>query len=82
MPPLTRQGQYGAQVSAALLFLEARLAQGVSSNYSLSLAAYALALAGSPGAQPALQQLVGRADVKGRELWAVEPPARGWRCHI
>lgn len=80
--PLTRQGQYGAQVSAALVFLETRLAQGVSSNYSLSLVTYALALAGSLAAQPALQQLVARADVKGRELWAVEPPAGGWRCHI
>lgn len=63
-PPV--QAQYGAQVSDALGFLEARLSQGVSSNYSLSLLAYALALANSSRAQPALQELMGRAELKGR----------------
>lgn len=65
LPVLTSQGQYGAQVTEALMFLETRLALGITSNYSLSLVAYALALAGSPSAELALQELIGRAELKG-----------------
>lgn len=65
LPVLTCQGQYGAQVTEALIFLETRLALGITSNYSLSLVAYALALAGSPRAEAALQELIGRAELKG-----------------
>lgn len=47
------------------MFLETRLALGITSNYSLSLVAYALALAGSSSAETALQELIGRAELKG-----------------
>lgn len=47
------------------MFLETRLALGITSNYSLSLVAYALALAGSSSAEAALQELIGRAELKG-----------------
>ncbi|XP_029705401.1 CD109 antigen [Takifugu rubripes] len=64
-------GQYGAQVTEALMFLETRLALGITSNYSLSLVAYALALAGSSSAETALQDLIGRAELKdGVPTWS------------
>lgn len=47
------------------MYLETRLALGISSNYSLSLVTYALALAGSSGASTALSELIGRAEMKG-----------------
>ncbi|XP_029281676.1 LOW QUALITY PROTEIN: CD109 antigen [Cottoperca gobio] len=65
------RAQYGGQVSAALMFLETRLALGVSSNYSLSLLAYALALSGSPSADMALSELIGRAEITdGVPMWS------------
>ncbi|KAM9840307.1 CD109 antigen [Aulostomus maculatus] len=65
------RAQYTSQVSSALMFLETRLALGVSSNYSLSLLAYALALDGSSSAQTALDQLIGRADMMdGVPTWS------------
>uniref|UniRef100_A0A3Q2QMA5 CD109 molecule n=1 Tax=Fundulus heteroclitus TaxID=8078 RepID=A0A3Q2QMA5_FUNHE len=58
-------------VSAARSYLETRLDQGVSSNYSLSLLTYALALAGSPASQTAVNHLIGRADVRdGVPTWS------------
>ncbi|MEQ2213749.1 hypothetical protein XENOCAPTIV_020293 [Xenoophorus captivus] len=53
------------RVSAAVTYLETRLAHGVSSNYSLSLLTYALALAGSSSSQTALNLLIKRADMRG-----------------
>ncbi|XP_009293270.1 CD109 antigen isoform X2 [Danio rerio] len=50
-------------VSLALSFLTSRLAQGISSNYSLSLVAYALSLAKSSAAPSALTTLLNRALV-------------------
>lgn len=67
-PVPTCQAQYGAQVSRALDFLETRLSLGISSNYSLSLLSYALALANSSRAPLALQELMGRAELKGGVL--------------
>ncbi|XP_056260669.1 CD109 antigen [Seriola aureovittata] len=65
------RAQYGSQVSAALLFLETRLALGVSSNYSLSLLVYALALSGSSSADTALSELIGRAEMRdGVPTWS------------
>ncbi|KAM4529281.1 LOW QUALITY PROTEIN: CD109 antigen [Fundulus diaphanus] len=65
------RAQYATQVSAALSYLETRLDQGVSSNYSLSLLTYALALAGSPASQTAVNHLIGRADVRdGVPTWS------------
>ncbi|XP_039638752.1 CD109 antigen [Perca fluviatilis] len=63
--------KYGSQVSAALMFLETRLALGVSSNYSLSILTYALALSGSSNADAALSQLIGRAEMRdGVPMWS------------
>ncbi|XP_078131515.1 CD109 antigen [Sander vitreus] len=63
--------KYGSQVSAALMFLETRLALRVSSNYSLSLLTYALALSGSSNADVALSQLIGRAEMRdGVPMWS------------
>nr|XP_033503796.1 CD109 antigen isoform X2 [Epinephelus lanceolatus] len=65
------QTQYGSQVSAARMFLETRLALGVSSNYSLSLLTYALALSGSSNADTALSELIGRAEMRdGVPMWS------------
>jgi len=47
------------------MYLENRLALGVSSNYSLSLLSYALALAESSTARTALSDLMGRANIRG-----------------
>lgn len=62
------QKMYASQVSGALMFLETRLALGISSNYSLCLATYALTLANSESAERALAQLMGRAEMKGKHL--------------
>ncbi|KAG7220575.1 hypothetical protein INR49_018012 [Caranx melampygus] len=65
------RAQYGSQVSAALLFLETRLALGIPGNYSLSLVVYALALSGSSSADLALSELIGRAEMKdGVPTWS------------
>ncbi|KAI3364614.1 hypothetical protein L3Q82_011402, partial [Scortum barcoo] len=63
--------QYWSQVSAALMFLETRLALGITSNYSLSMLTYALALSGSSSANIALSELIGRAEMKdGVPMWS------------
>uniref|UniRef100_A0A8D3A5V8 CD109 molecule n=1 Tax=Scophthalmus maximus TaxID=52904 RepID=A0A8D3A5V8_SCOMX len=76
------RAQYGSQVSSALVYLETRLALGVSSNYSLSLLIYALALSGSSSADMALSELIGRAQmVDGVPMWS-SPDAgvsRSWQ---
>ncbi|CAK6980420.1 CD109 antigen%2C partial [Scomber scombrus] len=65
------KARYGSQVSAALMFLETRLALGVSSNYSLGLLTYALALSGSSSADTALSELIGRAEMRdGVPMWS------------
>ncbi|XP_059211837.1 CD109 antigen [Centropristis striata] len=65
------QAQYASQASAAQLFLESRLTDGVSSNYSLSLICYALALSGSASADSAISNLIGRAQIRdGVPMWS------------
>ncbi|KAM9551472.1 CD109 antigen isoform 1-T1 [Salvelinus alpinus] len=65
------KNMYASQVSGALVFLETRLALGISSNYSLCLATYALTLANSESAERALAQLMGRAEMKdGVPSWS------------
>ncbi|XP_054475011.1 CD109 antigen [Anoplopoma fimbria] len=65
------RAQFGSQVSSALMFLETRLALGVSSNYSLALLSYALALSGSSSANQALDELIGRAEMRdGVPVWS------------
>lgn len=56
---------YAGNVSLALRYLESKLASGVVSNYSLCVAAYALALSNSPAAGRALSELSRRADYRG-----------------
>lgn len=56
---------FPANVSLAQKYLESRVSSGVLSNYSLSLVAYALALANSPVAGTALDELSRRADYRG-----------------
>ncbi|KAL2099143.1 hypothetical protein ACEWY4_005623 [Coilia grayii] len=66
----TQTGFYPGNVSKAQEFLEAQLANGISSNYSLSLVAYALTLANSPKAEGAINQLMRRADIRdGVVFW-------------
>ncbi|XP_049917736.1 CD109 antigen-like [Epinephelus moara] len=61
---------YSGNVSLAQKYLEDRVSTGVVSNYSLCLVAYALALANSPVADTALDQLSRRADYRdGVMLW-------------
>ena len=50
------------------MFLETHLALGVSSNYSLCLVTYALALANSSNADLALDQLWRRAEIRGNHV--------------
>lgn len=52
-------------MSAAMMFLETRLALGVTTNYSLSLLTFALALGGSSNADMALNELIERAEIIG-----------------
>lgn len=59
------QNMYASQVSMAQNFLESRVAQGVSSDYSLCLVTYALSLADSESAQAAMDELMGRAVEMG-----------------
>ncbi|XP_008290111.1 CD109 antigen [Stegastes partitus] len=64
------RARYSSQVSAALMYLETRLALDVSSNYSLSLLIYALALDGSSNARTALTDLIKRAEkIDGGLRW-------------
>ncbi len=59
---------YRGNVSLAQRYLEDKVTGGGLSNYSLCLAAYALALASSPVAGTALAELSSRADYKGNLL--------------
>uniref|UniRef100_A0A673I2U7 CD109 molecule n=1 Tax=Sinocyclocheilus rhinocerous TaxID=307959 RepID=A0A673I2U7_9TELE len=57
-------------ISSAVSFLTSRLAQGISSNYSLSLVTYALSLANSTAGPSALTELLNRAlIVDGVPTW-------------
>uniref|UniRef100_A0A671SI11 CD109 molecule n=1 Tax=Sinocyclocheilus anshuiensis TaxID=1608454 RepID=A0A671SI11_9TELE len=53
---------YEGSISSAVSFLTSRLAQGISSNYSLSLVTYALSLANSTAGPSALTELLNRAE--------------------
>ncbi|XP_063765297.1 CD109 antigen-like [Eleginops maclovinus] len=61
---------YPGNLSLAQSYLENKAASGGISNYSLCLTAYALALANSPAAEPALDKVSSRADYKaGVMMW-------------
>uniref|UniRef100_A0A1A8AAT7 CD109 molecule n=1 Tax=Nothobranchius furzeri TaxID=105023 RepID=A0A1A8AAT7_NOTFU len=64
--------RYEGKVSLALEYLENEVTVGVSSNYSLCLVAYALALGNSPVAITALAELTRRADYEdGVMMWTL-----------
>ncbi|XP_028809377.1 CD109 antigen isoform X2 [Denticeps clupeoides] len=66
------QTKFRSQVSAAVSFLASRLAQGVYSDYSLCLVTYALSLANSLSAEPALEDLMARAEYQdGVPVWTL-----------
>ncbi|CAL8312181.1 unnamed protein product [Boreogadus saida] len=76
------RSQYSAQVSEALMYLETRLALGISSDYGLCLVTYALALSGSASAGGAWDTLVGRAQIRdGVPFWGASEPGltRSWQ---
>lgn len=78
---------YASQVSMAQSFLESRVAQGVSSDYSLCLVTYALSLAGSGSAQAAMDELMSRAVEMGGSQWEtdpmwVPPPTHSHACSL
>ncbi|CAL8395362.1 unnamed protein product [Arctogadus glacialis] len=76
------RSQYSAQVSEALMYLETRLALGISSDYGLCLVTYALALSESPSASGAWDTLVGRAQIRdGVPFWRASEPGltRSWQ---
>lgn len=56
---------YPGNVSLAQKYLEDKVSSGGVSNYSLCLVAYALALANSPVAGTALNELSRRAEYRG-----------------
>ncbi|XP_055495112.1 CD109 antigen [Leucoraja erinacea] len=69
------------QVSGAVSYLEGKLHDGISSNYTLSLTAYALTLAKSKFATEALNELNQRADKQaGVKFWSspVSRPSFWW----
>ncbi|KAJ8392982.1 hypothetical protein AAFF_G00068860 [Aldrovandia affinis] len=61
---------YGSMVSKALDFLESKVNEGISSDYSLCLVTYALSLSQRNSAKTALAQLLQRADMQdGVPFW-------------
>ncbi|XP_053700894.1 CD109 antigen-like isoform X2 [Synchiropus splendidus] len=73
---------FPANVSLATKYLEDKVSSGVVSNYSLSLAAYALSLAVSPAADTALNTLALRADNRERVMmWSTSAglQSHDWR---
>ncbi|XP_061089026.1 CD109 antigen-like [Conger conger] len=68
----TNKDLYADTVTNALLFLESKLTEGISSNYSLCLVSYALSLSLRVSAQTALHELLGRADIiDGVVFWSL-----------
>ncbi|GCB60725.1 hypothetical protein scyTo_0009222 [Scyliorhinus torazame] len=69
------------QVSSSVTYLEGKLQDGISSNYTLSLVTYALTLANSSYATQALNELNQRADEKdGVRFWSssTKRPSTWW----
>eukprot|EP00066_Takifugu_rubripes_P028231 XP_011617497.1 PREDICTED: CD109 antigen-like [Takifugu rubripes] len=73
--------RYAGNISLAQKYLEDKVTGGGLSNYSMCLAAYALALANSPVASAALNELRRRADlIDGVMMWSSSagPPSPDW----
>ncbi|MGH0123282.1 UNVERIFIED_CONTAM: hypothetical protein FKN15_021022 [Acipenser sinensis] len=71
------QSYYQSAVLGAVSFLENRLAEGISNNYTLSLVTYALSLANSTVAKTALDELNRRAEKDGGLMFWTSPRVGG-----
>ncbi|XP_018414406.1 PREDICTED: CD109 antigen-like [Nanorana parkeri] len=65
--------RYESRIQKAVQYLEKKFDEGISSNYSLSVVAYALTLAKSPKAKAALDQLTSRATITGSSKYWSSP---------
>ncbi|KAK1171930.1 CD109 antigen-like [Acipenser oxyrinchus oxyrinchus] len=77
----TYKSYYQSAVLGAVSYLENRLAEGISNNYTLSLVTYALSLANSTVAKTALDELNRRAEKDGGLMFWTSPRVGGssWR---
>ncbi|KAK6490158.1 CD109 antigen-like [Huso huso] len=73
----TYKSYYQSAVLGAVSFLENRLAEGISNNYTLSLVTYALSLANSTVAKTALDELNRRAEKDGGLMFWTSPRVGG-----
>ncbi|MGH0137708.1 UNVERIFIED_CONTAM: hypothetical protein FKN15_036571 [Acipenser sinensis] len=73
----TYKSYYQSAVLGAVSFLENRLAEGISNNYTLSLVTYALSLANSTLAKTALDELNSRAEKDGGLMFWSSPMVGG-----
>ncbi|XP_041105310.1 CD109 antigen-like [Polyodon spathula] len=73
----TYKSYYQSAVLRAVSFLENRLAEGISKNYTLSLVTYALSLANSTLAKTALDELNRRAEKDGGLMFWSSPKVGG-----
>ncbi|XP_018427503.1 PREDICTED: CD109 antigen-like, partial [Nanorana parkeri] len=67
------KNRYAFNVQKAVQYLEGKYDEGISSNYTLSVVAYALTLANSSKAKPALDKLNSRATIMsngGKKYWS------------
>ncbi|XP_063297808.1 CD109 antigen-like [Pelobates fuscus] len=60
---------YASKINKAIQYLESKFDEGISSNYTLSIVAYALSLANSTKANATLTQLISRAKRNGDMLY-------------
>ncbi|XP_040205894.1 CD109 antigen-like [Rana temporaria] len=65
--------RYQSNINKAVQYLEKKFDEGISSNYTLSVVAYALTLANSTKAHAALDQLSSRATIKGSSKYWSSP---------
>ncbi|XP_054849093.1 CD109 antigen [Eublepharis macularius] len=76
--------QYDRYIRKALNFLEMKLSEGISDNYTLALVTYALSLAKSPQAKTALNLLNDKAEHQGELRFWRSPSAElsdSWQPH-
>lgn len=65
--------RYQSNINKAVQYLEKKFDEGISSNYTLSVVAYALTLANSTKANTALDQLSSRATITGSSKYWSSP---------
>ncbi|XP_075720274.1 CD109 antigen-like [Rhinoderma darwinii] len=67
------RNRYESRVQKAVQYLESKYSEGISSNYTLSVVAYALSLANSSKAEAALNDLNSRASITGSTKYWSSP---------